>query len=140
MSERTLVMIKPDAVEKHCIGKIVSLFEENKLNVVAMSMRHFTKKQAQTFYAVHKERPFYSDLVSFMTMGPLVAMVLEGPNAVKKAREIMGATNPVDAENGTIRKLFGTDVEKNAVHGSDSAENAAIEIRFHFGEMEIFSS
>ena len=130
--ERTLVMIKPDAVQKNVIGKIISKFEDNGLKVVHMTMRHFTKTQAQAFYAVHKERPFFNDLVAFMTMGPLVAIILEGNNAVKKAREIMGATNPEQAAEGTIRKLYATDIEKNAVHGSDSLENATVECAFHF--------
>lgn len=137
MLERTLVMVKPDAVKKHVIGKIVSQFEDKGLKVVAMKMRHFSNKEAEKFYAVHSARPFFKDLVAFMTMGPLVAVVLEGENAVKGAREIMGATDPAKADNGTIRKNFGADVEKNAVHGSDSAENAALEIAFHFSQTEL---
>ena len=137
MLERTLVMVKPDAVKKHVIGKIISQFEDKGLKVVAMKMRHFSHKEAEKFYAVHNARPFFKDLVGFMTMGPLVAVVLEGENAVKGAREIMGATDPAKADHGTIRKNFGADVEKNAVHGSDSLENAALEIAFHFSQTEL---
>ena len=127
--ERTFSIIKPDAVAKNVIGEIVSRFEKNGLRVIAMKMLHLTKEQAQGFYAVHKERPFYNDLVKFMTSGPVVVQVLEGENAVKKNRELMGATNPAEAAPGTIRADFAKTVDENAVHGSDAPETAAQEIR-----------
>jgi len=132
--ERTFSIIKPDAVEKNVIGEIVSRFEKNGLRVIASKMVHLTKEQAGGFYAVHKERPFYNDLVTYMTSGPVVVQVLEGENAVLKNREIMGATNPADADPGTIRKDFATSIEENAVHGSDAPETAAQEIEFFFSE------
>ena len=132
--ERTFSIIKPDAVAKNVIGEIVSRFEKNGLRVVAMKMLHLTKEQAQGFYAVHKERPFYNDLVEFMTSGPVVVQVLEGENAVKKNRELMGATNPAEAAPGTIRADFAKTVDENAVHGSDAPETAAQEIEFFFSE------
>lgn len=132
--ERTFSIIKPDAVEKNVIGEIVSRFEKNGLRVIASKMVHLTKEQAGGFYAVHKERPFYNDLVTYMTSGPVVVQVLEGENAVLKNREIMGATNPADADPGTIRKDFATSIEENAVHGSDATETAAQEIEFFFSE------
>jgi nucleoside-diphosphate kinase len=132
--ERTLSMIKPDAVAKNIIGKIYSRFETNGLKIVASRMIHLTKEQAGEFYAVHKERPFYNDLIEFMTSGPIMAQVLEGEDAVAKNRELMGATNPADAAEGTIRADFAETVDENAVHGSDSLENAAIEIAFFFPE------
>ena len=132
--ERTFSIIKPDAVEKNVIGEIVSRFEKNGLRVIASKMVHLTREQAGGFYAVHKERPFYNDLVTYMTSGPVVVQVLEGENAVLKNREIMGATNPADADPGTIRKDFATSIEENAVHGSDAPETAAQEIEFFFSE------
>ena len=132
--ERTFSIIKPDAVEKNVIGEIVSRFEKNGLRIVAMRMLHLTKEQAGGFYAVHKERPFYNDLVEYMTSGPVIVQVLEGENAIMKNREIMGATNPADADEGTIRKDFATSIEENAVHGSDAPETAAQEIEFFFGD------
>ena len=132
--ERTFSIIKPDAVEKNVIGEIVSRFEKNGLRVIASKMVHLTKEQAGGFYAVHKERPFYNDLVEYMTSGPVVVQVLEGENAIMKNREIMGATNPADAAEGTIRKDFATSIEENAVHGSDAPETAAQEIEFFFAE------
>ncbi|KHF25351.1 nucleoside-diphosphate kinase [Solemya velum gill symbiont] len=132
--ERTLSMIKPDAVAKNIIGKIYSRFETNGLKVVASRMIHLTKEQAGEFYAVHKERPFYNDLIEFMTSGPIMAQALEGEDAVAKNRELMGATNPAEAAEGTIRADFAETVDENAVHGSDSLENAAIEIAFFFPE------
>lgn len=135
--ERTLSIIKPDAVAKGVAGKIIDRFENEGLRVVAMRMMHLSQKQAEGFYAVHRERPFFNDLVKFMTGGPVVVMALEGANAVKKNREIMGATNPANAEPNTLRKLFATDVEKNAVHGSDSPENAAIEINYFFSSLDL---
>jgi nucleoside-diphosphate kinase len=132
--ERTFSIIKPDAVAKNVIGEIVSRFEKNGLRVIAMKMLHLTKEQARGFYAVHKERPFYNDLVEFMTSGPVVVQVLEGENAVRKNRELMGATNPAEAAPGTIRADFAKTVDENAVHGSDAPETAAQEIEFFFSE------
>ena len=136
-TERTLSIIKPDGLEKGIIGKIVTRFEEKGLKPVAMRMQYLSQRDAEGFYAVHKARPFFKDLVTFMTSGPVVLMVLEGENAIAKNREVMGATNPANAAPGTIRKDFATDVEKNAVHGSDSPENAKIEIAYFFRDTEI---
>lgn len=138
--EKTLSIIKPDAVAKNIIGAVYSRFEENGLRIVAAKMLHLTRDQAAEFYAVHKERPFYNELITFMTSGPVLVQVLEGENAVLKNREIMGATFPKDARPGTIRADFCNpegDQGENAVHGSDSAENAAIEIAFFFSPDEI---
>jgi nucleoside-diphosphate kinase len=132
--EQTFSIIKPDAVAKNVIGEIVSRFENNGLQVVASKMLQLSKEQAEGFYAVHKERPFYNDLVSFMISGPVVVQVLEGENAISKNRELMGATNPADAAPGTIRADFATTVDENAVHGSDAPETAAEEIKYFFGE------
>ena len=132
--EQTFSIIKPDAVAKNVIGEIVSRFEKNGLQIVASKMLHLSKEQAEGFYAVHKERPFYNDLVSFMISGPVVVQVLEGENAISKNRELMGATNPAEADAGTIRADFATTVDENAVHGSDAPETAAEEIKFFFGE------
>ena len=136
-AERTLSIIKPDATRRNLTGRINSKFEEAGLRIVAQKRLQLTQAQAGAFYAVHKERPFYKDLVAFMTSGPVVAQVLEGPNAVAKNREVMGATNPANAAEGTIRKEFAESIEANSVHGSDSAENAAIEIAFFFAGIEI---
>ena len=132
--EQTFSIIKPDAVAKNVIGEIVSRFEKNGLQIIASKMLHLSREQAQGFYAVHKERPFYNDLVSFMISGPVVVQVLEGENAISKNRELMGATNPAEADPGTIRADFATTVDENAVHGSDAPETAAEEIKFFFGE------
>ena len=132
--EQTFSIIKPDAVAKNVIGEIISRFEKNGLQVVAAKMMQLSKEQAEGFYAVHKERPFYNDLVSFMISGPVVVQVLQGENAISKNRELMGATNPADADPGTIRADFATTVDENAVHGSDAPETAAEEIKFFFGE------
>ena len=132
--EQTFSIIKPDAVAKNVIGEIVSRFEKNGLRIVASKMLHLSKEQAEGFYAVHRERPFYNDLVSFMISGPVVVQVLEGENAISKNRELMGATNPAEAAPGTIRADFATTVDENAVHGSDAPETAAEEIKFFFGE------
>ncbi len=137
VTERTLSIIKPDAVGKNFIGPIIAKFEENSLKPVAMKMVHLSKERAEGFYAVHKERPFFQSLVDFMTTGPVLVMVLEGDNAVLKNREIMGATNPANADQGTIRKEFASSIEENAVHGSDSAENARTEISYFFQPEEI---
>ena len=131
--ERTLSMIKPDAVAKNVIGEIYTRFEKAGLKIVAAKMVHLTEERAGAFYAVHKERPFYNDLVSFMTSGPIMVTALEGENAIATHRDIMGATNPADAAPGTIRADFADSIDENAVHGSDSAETAAEEIEFHFG-------
>ncbi len=135
--ERTLSIIKPDATKRNITGKIIQKFEDNDLRIVAQKRIHLSESQAQKFYEVHKERPFYNDLVSFMTSGPVIVQILEGENAVAKNREIMGATNPADAAPGTIRAEFAENIEANSVHGSDSIENANIEIRFFFSDIEI---
>lgn len=132
--ERTFSIIKPDAVAKNIIGEIVSRFEKNGLRVVASRMVQLTKEQAGDFYAVHKARPFYRDLVEYMTSGPVVVQVLEGEDAIAKNREIMGATNPAEAAPGTIRADFASSIEENAVHGSDAPETAAQEIAFFFSD------
>ncbi len=132
--ERTLSIIKPDAVAKNVIGKIYTRFEDAGLRIVAARMLHLTREQAGEFYAVHKERPFYNDLVDFMTSGPVMVQVLEGENAIAKNREVMGATNPKEAAPGTIRADFAETVDENAVHGSDAPETAAVEIAFFFPE------
>ena len=135
--ERTLSIIKPDAVAKNVIGDIVSRFEKADLKVVAMKMVHLSDEQAGGFYAEHKERPFFKDLVSFMTSGPVIVQVLEGEDAVTKNRDLMGATNPKDAEAGTIRADFAQTIDENAVHGSDSAESAAREVAYFFADEEL---
>lgn len=135
--ERTLSIIKPDAVAKNIIGKIYSRFESNGLKIVAAKMKRLTREETEGFYAVHKERPFFADLVKFMTSGPVMIQVLEGENAVAKNRELMGATNPKEAAPGTIRADFASSIDANAVHGSDSLANAAIEVAYFFGEQEI---
>ena len=132
--ERTLSIIKPDAVAKNVIGKIYSRFEDAGFKIVAAKMLHLDEVSAGGFYAVHKDRPFFKDLISFMTSGPVIVQVLEGENAVAKHREIMGATNPQEAAPGTIRADFAETLDENAVHGSDSLENAVIEIAYFFGE------
>ncbi len=135
--ERTLSIIKPDATRRNLTGKINARFEEKGLRIVGQKRLQLTRAQAEAFYAVHSERPFFNDLCEFMISGPVVVQVLEGPNAVQANRDIMGATNPANAEAGTIRKDFGESIEANSAHGSDSAENAAIEISFFFAQMEI---
>ena len=132
--ERTLSIIKPDGVQKNLIGEIVGRFESAGLQLIAVRMLHLTKEQAKGFYAVHSQRPFYRDLVNYMTSGPVVVQVLEGENAIAKNRDIMGATNPADAAPGTIRADFAESIEENIVHGSDGPETAAIEIAFFFGD------
>src|SRR5437773_158052 len=138
-TERTLSIIKPDAVADNNIGAIISRFEKAGLKVVAARMLALSVDQAKAFYNVHAHRPFFGELVSFMITGPVVVMVLEGPNAIAKNRELMGATNPKEAAPGTIRADFAKTIDKNAVHGSDSAENAKTEIPFFFKAQEIFS-
>ncbi len=135
--ERTLSILKPDATRRNLTGAINQRFEDAGLNIVAQRRLRLTVEQAQQFYAVHAERAFYGDLCAYMTSGPVVAQVLEGENAVLRNREVMGATNPTNADAGTIRKDFGESVEANSVHGSDSPENAAIEIAYFFAETDI---
>jgi nucleoside-diphosphate kinase len=135
--ERTFSIIKPDATRRNLTGKINAVFEDAGLRVVAQKRIHMTQTQAESFYGVHRERPFFKDLVSFMISGPVVVQVLEGENAVARNRELMGATNPANAAPGTIRKLFAESIEANSVHGSDSPENAAIEIAYFFAGSEI---
>lgn len=136
--EKTLVIIKPDAVKKNLIGEIISRFEKNGLRVAALKKIKMTKQEAKGFYIVHKDRPFYESLTDFMSEGPIVVMVLEGENAITKVRKIMGATNPAQAEEGTIRKDFAENIERNAVHGSDSQQSANYEIPYFFSVLEIF--
>ena len=135
--EQTLSIIKPDAVKKGVIGKIIDRFESNGLRVAAAKKLQLSHADASAFYAVHKDRPFFKDLVEFMVSGPVVVMVLEGQNAVSKNRDLMGATNPKEAKPGTISADFAESIDANAVHGSDSLENAAIEIKFFFSNREI---
>jgi len=136
--ERTLSIIKPDAVAKNVIGKIYSRFETNGLKIVAAKMAHLSQAEAEGFYAVHRARPFFADLVKFMVSGPVVIQVLEGEGAVLKNRDLMGATNPKEAAAGTIRADFAESIDANAVHGSDSAENAAIEIAYFFPASQVY--
>ncbi len=135
--ERTLVIIKPDAVKKEAIGDIIRIFEENDLKVVAMKMIRMSKEQAKGFYIVHKDRPFYDELTDFMSSGACVPMVLEGENAIERVRELIGATDPAKAAEGTVRRKYGTDVGRNAVHASDSPESVAYEIPYFFSKLEI---
>ena len=137
MSERTLAIIKPDAVFKHAIGDIIRRYEEAGLFPIAMHMRHLSKGEAEGFYAVHRQRPFFNDLTTYMCSGPVVVLVLEGKDAVKAHRDLMGATDPKKADAGTIRAVHGASIEANAVHGSDSPENAQIEIRYFFAESQL---
>jgi nucleoside-diphosphate kinase len=137
MAERTFSIIKPDATRRNLTGAVTAKLEEGGLRVVASKRIHMTKEQAEGFYGVHRERPFFNDLVAFMTSGPVVVQVLEGENAVLRNREIMGATNPANADEGTIRKTFAESIEANSVHGSDSQDNAKIEIDFFFKPEEI---
>ncbi len=137
--ERTFSIIKPDGVEKGIIGKVVSRFESAGLKPIAMKLKRLSQAEAEGFYAVHRQRPFFADLVKFMTSGPVVLMVLEGEGAIAKNREVMGATDPKKAAPGTIRAEFATDIEKNTVHGSDAPETARVEISYFFPEVEIAS-
>ncbi|WP_374358072.1 nucleoside-diphosphate kinase [Chitinimonas sp.] len=136
--ERTLSIIKPDAVAKNVIGQIYTRFENAGLKIVASKMKHLSRAEAEGFYAVHKERPFFKDLVDFMVSGPVMIQALEGEGAVLKNRDLMGATDPKKAEKGTIRADFAESIDANAVHGSDSAENAAIEIAYFFAASEVY--
>ena len=137
--ERTLSIIKPDAVAKNVIGKILSRFEDAGLKIIAARMMHLSKAEAEAFYAVHKARPFFNDLVSFMISGPVMVQVLEGEGAILKNRDLMGATDPKKADKGTIRADFAASIDANAVHGSDAAETAAVEIAFFFPALNIHS-
>ncbi|MBN1573029.1 MAG: nucleoside-diphosphate kinase [Deltaproteobacteria bacterium] len=138
MIEQTLSIIKPDGVKKSIIGEIVKTFEENGLKVVAMKMIHMSKREAEGFYAVHKDRPFFQSLTDFMSSGPSVVQVLEGENAIQRNRDIMGATDPAKAEPGTIRNKYGSSIEVNTVHGSDAPETAKTEIAYFFSDLEKF--
>ena len=137
--ERTLSIIKPDAVAKNVIGQIYSRFEQAGLKVIAARMLHLSRAEAEGFYAVHRARPFFKDLVEFMISGPVMVQVLEGENAMLKNRELMGATDPKKADKGTIRADFADSIDANAVHGSDSAENAAVEIAYFFPSLNVYS-
>ena len=135
--ERTLSIVKPDGVKKNLIGDVIRRFEKSNLRIVALKMLKLCKREAMSFYVVHKDRPFYNSLTEFMSEGPIVAMIVEGDNAISMVREIMGATNPKDAAPGTIRADFASDIEHNIVHGSDSKESASYEIPFFFSSLEI---
>ena len=135
--ERTLSIIKPDGVKRGLIGEVIKMLEQNNLDIIAMKMIHMTKQQAEGFYAVHRERPFFKSLTDFMSSGPAVVMVLAGENVIARYRELMGATNYKEAAEGTIRKAFATDIEQNVVHGSDAPETAAFEIAYFFNRFEI---
>ena len=135
--ERTLSIVKPDGVKKNLIGEVIKRFEQNGLRIVALKMLKLCKREAVSFYIVHKDRPFYNSLTEFMSEGPIVVMVVEGKDAIAKVREIMGATNPKDAAHGSIRYDFGSDIEHNIVHGSDSRESASYEIPFFFSTLDI---
>ncbi len=137
--ERTLSIVKPDAVKKNAIGKILARFEAAGLRIVAARMMHLSREQAEGFYAVHRQRPFFRDLVQFMTSGPVLIQVLEGENAIAKNRELMGATDPKKAERGTIRADFADSIDANAVHGSDSPDSARMEVAYFFPACEVFS-
>ena len=137
MIERTLAIIKPDAVGRHHVGPILVMYEKAGLTVVSMKMMRLTKAQAEQFYYVHKQRPFFDSLCSFMSSGPIVALILEGEDAIRRHRDLMGATDPAKAADGTIRKAFGAHIEHNAVHGSDSAETATFELAYFFSALEL---
>lgn len=136
--ERTLSIVKPDGVRKNLIGEVLSRFESADLRLIGLKMIKLSKKQAEGFYAVHKDRPFFSSLTDFMSSGPCVVTVLEGENAINKLREIMGATNPKEAAKGTIRSEYASNIEQNIVHGSDSPESALFEIRYFFNDLEVY--
>ena len=137
--ERTLAIIKPDAVEKGCAGQILTRIETEGFRVVALRMTHLTRGEAEGFYAVHRERPFFRDLTAFMSSGPCIVMVLEAQGAIPHWRRVMGATNPAEAEEGTLRKLHATNIERNACHGSDAPETAATEIAYFFGGVDLLA-
>ncbi|HBO84998.1 MAG: nucleoside-diphosphate kinase [Deltaproteobacteria bacterium GWC2_42_11] len=135
--ERTLSIVKPDGVKKGLIGEVIKRFEKNNIRITAMKMLHLTKKEAEGFYAVHKTKPFFDSLTTFISSGPVVVMVLEGEDVIKRNRDLMGATNPKDALPGTIRKDFANSIESNIVHGSDAPETAAFEISYYFNALEV---
>lgn len=137
MIQRTLTLVKPDGVKQGVIGQVISRFEDEGLKVVALRMMQLTRKGAEGFYHVHRERPFFGSLVEFMTSGPIVAMVLEGEDAIDRARRVMGATDPAKAEEGTLRRQFASSIEKNVVHGSDGPDTAAFEIPYFFGALDV---
>jgi nucleoside-diphosphate kinase len=137
--QRTLSIVKPDGVKKGVVGEVIRRFENEKIRIVAMRMLHLTKKEAEGFYAVHRERPFFASLTDFMSSGPIVVMVLEGENVIARNRTLMGATDPKKADKGTIRADFAGNVEQNIVHGSDAPETAATEIRYFFSDLDIVS-
>ncbi len=137
MKQQTLSIIKPDGVKKNLIGEVIRRFEQNGLTPVAMKMLHLTKREAEGFYAIHRGKPFYDSLTTFMSSGPIVVMILEGKNAINKNRELMGATNPAEAAEGTIRRQFADNIEQNIVHGSDAPETAKTEIAYFFNALEI---
>jgi len=137
--ERTLSIVKPDGVQKHLIGQVIKRFEGRGLKVVGLKMISMDKKEAEGFYAVHRGKPFFESLTSFMSSGPSVVMVLEGDGAIAKIRELMGATDPKQAKEGTLRQQFATNIEKNVVHGSDASETAAVEIQYFFNHLEMFT-
>ncbi len=138
MMERTLSIVKPDGVGKHLIGEVVKRFEDHGLKVIGLKMISMNKREAEGFYAVHRGKPFFESLTTFMSSGPAVVMVLEGENAIAKTRELMGATDPKQANEGTLRHQFATNIERNVVHGSDAPETAAVEINYFFNALEIF--
>ncbi len=137
--ERTLAIVKPDAVAKNAAGKIIARIEEEGFRLVGLHMKHLSREDAEGFYAVHRERPFFNDLTSFMSSGPCIVIALEAAGAIAKWRDVMGATDPAKAADGSIRKLFGTNIERNATHGSDAPETAATEIAYFFGGIELRS-
>lgn len=139
MEEQTLSILKPDSIAKNVIGSILERFEKNNFKIIAARMTHLSKQQAETFYEVHKGKPFFEDLTTFMSSGPILALVLSGKNAIERNRQLMGNTNPQKAEKGTIRKDFASSIDQNAVHGSDSPDSAKTEIAFFFKPSEIFS-
>jgi len=136
--EKTLSIVKPDGVQKHLIGEVIKRFESHGLKVIALKMISMDKKEAEGFYAVHRGKPFFESLTTFMSSGPSVVMVFEGEGAISKARELMGATDPQQAKEGTLRRQFATNIEKNVVHGSDAPETAAFEIKYFFNSLEVF--
>ncbi len=138
--ERTLSIVKPDGVAKNVIGEVIKRYEENGLRVIGLNMISMDKREAEGFYAVHRGKPFFESLTTFMSSGPAVVMVLEGPGAISRTRDLMGATNPKEAKEGTLRRQFATNIERNIVHGSDAPETAAFEISYFFNALEIFKS
>jgi nucleoside-diphosphate kinase len=136
--EKTLTIVKPDGVQKHLIGEVIKRFESHGLKVIALKMISMDKKEAEGFYTVHRGKPFFESLTTFMSSGPSVVMVFEGEGAISKTRELMGATDPKQAKEGTLRRLFATNIEKNVVHGSDAPETAAFEIKYFFNSLEMF--